>query len=82
MLSVWYNSGNVVDYHMGYRESLPVSLAASATLATRVQADGDELDTIFRQMVEFRCSIPWATGQRVMNWYGDHAKFIAGNIKL
>lgn len=41
-----------------------------------VQADGDELALIERYTAE----LPLCTATRVTKWYGDHAKFIAGNF--
>jgi hypothetical protein len=43
----------------------------------RVQADGDELNAILKQIT----GIPFASAA-VQTWYGDHAKFIAANIRL
>jgi len=40
-----------------------------------VQADGDELEFIYREFA----NIPHGRGSVVM-WFGDMAKFIAGNL--
>lgn len=40
-----------------------------------VQADGDELNYILRKIT----NIPMAQ-QGAIKWYGDHAKFIVGNL--
>ena len=40
-----------------------------------LQANGDELDCILGRM-----SVPTVTGASVISWYGDDAKFIAGNF--
>lgn len=41
-----------------------------------VQADGDELELIRRELYNIRM-----TNNRVVNWYGDEAKFIATSLK-
>lgn len=40
-----------------------------------LQANGDELDFILGRM-----SVPTVTGLGIISWYGDDAKFIAGNF--
>lgn len=56
---------------------LPVRTHISGTVAgvTEVQADGDELEYIKLHFT----NIPMAD-KRVVCWYGDHAKFIVGNL--
>jgi len=41
-----------------------------------VQADGDELRIILQQFH----NLP-TTGERIIRWYGDDAKFIVGNLR-
>lgn len=45
--------------------------------AISIQADGDELEYILNQFTD----IPKSNTVRVMQWFGDHAKFIATNLK-
>ncbi len=41
-----------------------------------VQADGDELQYI----IDYMPNVPYANTRPVNRWYGDMAKFIAGNL--
>jgi hypothetical protein len=61
---------NSISWHVG--EPLP-EIDVSRVLV--VQADGDELEFIYREFA----NIPHGRGGVVM-WYGDMAKFIAGNL--
>lgn len=59
------------EWHVG--EEKP---KAEAQFVTSVQADGDELHHI---LMEFQ-NLPQSTHKKVVSWYGDHAKFIVGNL--
>ena len=41
-----------------------------------IQADCDELEYIFKKF----SNIPYVSNKRVVRWFGDHAKFIVGNL--
>lgn len=49
------------------------NLLDDINLVTEIQADGDELDWVLKNIA----GIPYCATKRVMSWYGDHAKFIA-----
>ena len=59
-----------ISWHVG--EPLP-DLNIQGVLV--VQADGDELEFIYREFA----NIPHGRGS-VVSWFGDMAKFIAGNL--
>lgn len=46
-------------------------------VVVEVQADCDELEAIKRQFI----NLPMTNG-RVVRWFGDHARFIAANLKV
>lgn len=48
----------------------------SANDVISVQADGDELTYVLNRF----SFIPACYGSKTMTWYGDFAKFIAGNL--
>jgi len=52
-------------------------LTLNAWMVIELHADGDELDKIQKQAL----NIPF-TMNRVRIWFGDHAKFIAANVKF
>lgn len=60
--------------HIGETEKIR-QMRSVAHKVGYLQADGDELDLILG-----RFSVPTVTGLRVVSWYGDDAKFIAGNF--
>jgi hypothetical protein len=64
-----------VEVHVG-----GTSYRDQAEHVISVQADGDEL-----QLIRDECggrweSLPDVVNKRVVNWYGDDAKFIVGNL--
>lgn len=61
------SAGKEYTWHLGNKCSLPVSTV------TEIQADGDELEWIRSSFT----GLPNYSDARVLNWYGDHAKFIA-----
>jgi hypothetical protein len=78
MLTAFIKNGGFgdekIDWHVGENAN---NLRQLAEDCYKVQADGDELDEILR-----RCgaTIPVSATTRVIRWYGDHAKFIVGNL--
>ena len=63
-------------YHTWHIGSLPhPDISGNEESVEDVQADGDELDRIKKHFT----NLPMTTA-RVVRWYGDDAKFIAGNI--
>ncbi len=62
------------ELHVGDKARLDM-MRLNAPDVVEVQADGDELEHIRR---EFR-NLPGRSA-RVVRYYGDHAKFIAGNF--
>jgi hypothetical protein len=56
------------------REKCPLTFADRGNII-EVQADGDELEYIKNKFT----NIPMSTN-RVINWYGDIARFIASNM--
>ena len=66
-----------ITWHVG--ESSPIDDLGS-TLDTNnivsVRADGAELD----YLEHYYPSLPFMVGNKVQRWYGDHAKFIVGNL--
>ncbi len=58
-------------WHVGQRQAVP------ARSVIEVQADGDELMYVLTRM----SNLPY-TQAVVQTWYGDHAKFIAGNLPI
>jgi hypothetical protein len=77
MLWVVYNEGTAefaeAEFHVGGKDRKIVY----ETSITRIQADGDELEAIREQFT----GIPMSTA-RVVVWYGEMSRFIAGNIRL
>jgi hypothetical protein len=49
-----------------------------AQFVTHVQADGDELMHVAIRFMNLPFTVN--TTNSVVRWYGDHAKFIAGNL--
>ena len=72
MLYFIHSDGVESSHHVdgGYRHPSPATVV-------EVQADCDELEAIQSQIKD----LPHST-HAVQRWYGDHAKFIAGNLKL
>jgi hypothetical protein len=64
------------QWHIG--EPIPQELFTFAKFATMVQADGDELNYVLDNFG----GLPFVRNgkKRVWRWYGDHAKFIVGNL--
>jgi hypothetical protein len=62
----WY-VGKRIDYRYH---------AEDASINITLQADGDELEYIKRKFN----NISTVNGAHVVRWYGDHARFIIGNI--
>lgn len=72
MLYIETSNKGIIHWHTG--GSVP---CIDISEVIEVQADGDELQYIQTHMP----TLPHANHIRVVNWYGDHAKFIAGNLK-
>jgi hypothetical protein len=69
-LYVVTNDNDENQWHVGERK-----LDIAAKYVIEIQADGDELEKIKREVA----GIPM-TNQRVVRWFGDDAKFIYANI--
>lgn len=72
------NNGTEVQYgwHVGEPHPLRgMQYHAMISGVYEVQADGDELAFIIRKF----SNLP-NVNAFVVNWYGDHAKFIVGNL--
>ena len=73
MLSVTEDHENrekIYNWHVG--EAMP---KFEISKVVEVQADGHELE-----FIKFRFEVPYMCG-KIIIWYGDFAKFIAGNLK-
>lgn len=71
----------VCEYHVGKclrNEFVEVLKAFHDCTVMEVQADGNELEAIKRQLE----NIPFAKGKRVVRWFGDDARFIIANIVM
>lgn len=70
-------------YTIGANIGVQNRLIMSAFYVINIQANNDELRAILHQFrdEEGRLTIPY-TPRDFIVWYGDIAKFIAGNIKL
>lgn len=75
MLYVQWNNNKqaLTTFHVGDKVS-PFDQDGISAGVTEVQADGDELDLIRK----YSAGLP-TSAARVVVWYGDDAKFIAGN---
>jgi len=73
MIFFIFKNGNRKSGHVG--EEIQIGFAENVV---RVQADGDELEAIYDQLE----GLPKSKRGRVVNWYGDHAAFIAANLIL
>ncbi len=60
-------------WYIGSKSSLK---NAQVSTVTEVQADGDELQWVLDNIT----GIP-TNKNRVVRWFGDHAKFIAGSLR-
>jgi hypothetical protein len=65
------SSGETYTLHVGEDPFPHLSIPA----IVEVQADGDELNLIFREAI-----LIVHTNRQVQQWYGDDAKFIVGNL--
>lgn len=75
MLRIIYdNHGQeeTLNYHLGD----PTNLLYYAEVATAVQADGEELQTVIRNFD----NLPWRRWASIATWFGDTAKFILANF--
>lgn len=62
-----------IPWHVGEELKLtPIDIR----YVLEVQADGDELQAVYEKFD----NIPTSAWNRVVRWYGDHAKFIAANL--
>ena len=68
-------NGKERTWHVG--QPSPISHSEAADV-DEIQADGDELEHIV-DMFPINRSLPIPRG-RVVRWFGDHAKLIAGNL--
>lgn len=68
------NSSQSIVWHLG-NELHQATIKDNANDVIMVQADCDELDYILNKFKNLPC-----TTDRVQKWYGDFAKFIAGNL--
>lgn len=74
-LYITFQDNRSIEWHVGESNPLQAGGVRFHQVA-EVQADGHELDWINENM-----SLPrQAWGIRVVSWYGDDAKFIAGNL--
>ena len=71
------------EYHVqdfdparGCKAETKYAIRGTARGVESVQADGDELEYIMKNFA----GIPTCVNNRVVSWYGDHAKFIVGNL--
>lgn len=84
-LYIKYGDVNEIQWHVGSRTDFSGHLME--TLHS-VSADGDELGAILGKFTNLPClrmdeETPQFTPRAyMMSWYGDHAKFIAGNLNL
>lgn len=62
-----------LTWHIGERLCLTTT---DLHLVESIQADGDELEYI----KSYFCNLPFVTNKRVVIWFGDDARFIAGNL--
>lgn len=72
MLYIRIRNRNTISWHVG--EPVPPFVAADVA---SVQADCDELAYIENEFT----GIPRVKGKWVVRWYGDDARFIAGNLR-
>ena len=77
MMYVTFDTGhlNHGEWHVGEATN-HIIIRANEVVA--VQADGDELEFVLSNFGNLPRTLP--VDRRVMRWYGDHAKFIAGNL--
>ena len=73
MLYIIHNNGVEINWHVGQKTN---EINLSARSVTEIQADGHELEYIHDKIK----NIPFVNHQRVINWFGDHAKFIIRNL--
>jgi hypothetical protein len=73
MLYIRNSKVGVMHFHMGDKTDR-WNISQHTTM---VQADGQELQAIRTQLA----NLP-NNNESVVCWYGDHAKFIVGNLKL
>lgn len=71
------------EYHVqdfdparGCKADTKYAIRGTASGVAAVVADGDELEYIIKNFA----GIPTCVHNRVVSWYGDHAKFIVGNL--
>lgn len=75
MITIVYKKGDIyqqVDWVIGQKSKWLPPVDA----VTMVQADGEELDYIYNNTLNF----PQAQFVKRQMWHGDLAKFIAGNL--
>ncbi len=73
MLSIVGDGDLCLVWHVGQKN--PVEYL-DVPKVTEVQADGHELEYIYENFTD----LPHLSNGRVVRWFGDHARFIAGNI--
>lgn len=61
------------QWHVGEDFSIPMH---ETDLVVSVQADGDELTHVIGKFAH----LPYPRNTRVVRWFGDWAKLIAGNL--
>lgn len=74
MMSIILNNGLELTWHIG--KGIPVSYD-HVNDVSEIQADGDELSRILEKFD----NLPMAKNGRVVRYFGDHARFIVGNIR-
>ena len=67
-----------VEFHVSSLTPRRIMSNRQARNVIEAQADGHELAAIYHQFP----NIPKSKGSRVVNWFGDHAKFIAANLYM
>jgi hypothetical protein len=77
-MALYYSANGIVadqELHVGNTEGIKL-MRGRADSVSCLQADGDELEAIREQFT----GIPMHNG-RVVEWFGDTAKFIARHFK-
>lgn len=72
MLYLVLDTGSEISWNIGD----DVSTLLYASKVVEIQAYGDELELIIKRFN----NIPTPTNCRIVNWFGDTAKFIVSNL--
>ena len=76
MMYIQRNDGSYFEWHVGGSHPFGADNYSAITDIAHVQADGDELEFVNTSFTNLRTR----QNKRVVRFYGDDAKTIAGNL--